>query len=158
MMFRKSAGACTRCTRANAFPGVTYRHIKEIKCTVIVSILKVDEMIVPLFSLIFYLLVPKFWDLSQVLFGRKFPKAAIVERWKLPRINSPQFTDNSKKMKQRGDQKFVCLIWGSYFFHRSSLRSREALVTCCRFAFLHDARWHQEKPSEFSFGKRWKFQ
>ena len=65
-----------------------------------------------------------------------------MERWKLPRITSPQFAYNSKKIKQKEAQMFVCLIWGSYFL----------------FAFLHDACWHQEEPSEFSFGEHWKLQ
>ena len=44
---------------------------------------------------------------------------------------------------------FVCLIWGSYFFHRSSLRSSKALVYCRRVVFLRNDCWHQEEPSEF---------
>ena len=51
---------------------------------------------------------------------------------------------------------FVCLIWGSYFFHRSSLRSSKALVYCRRVAFLRDARLYQEEPSEFLKVRKYK--
>ena len=86
----------------------------------------------------------------------KTPKSSFEIKWPLesPHLN---FLITLKELKQRGAQMFVCLIWGSCFFHRSSLQSSKALVYCRLVVFLRNARWHQEEPSEFlKVRKSWK--
>ena len=63
------------------------------------SILKVGKTKVPLFFQIFYLSVLENWDLSQMLFGQKCSKAAIVYMpYRQPIPGGPQ---SSKKYKNQ---------------------------------------------------------
>ena len=62
---------------------------------------EIDKKGVPLFFQIFYLLVYKNWDFSEVLFRQKFPKAAIA-LWRV--------SDVLSILTQNDDADFILLI------------------------------------------------